>query len=303
MKPKFDLVVVMPVGPNANPAFIEDTLNSFKYYTSCSYKIIIADDSQKGTGLKIKELFPDDDFVVLTRSKNLGRMAGLYLNLALAYKHAIDNYRFDALLKIDDDALITGENPETEALSLLRSNPNVGMIGRHLAGRYSTDDLGHRHDNYWPRQQLLKATCTWRLIRRPIANMTLRKLFIKALWNGYEIGENIQGGAYFISEQCLIKMNEQNLLPEYRLKTVILEEDHLFSLLTKVVGLELADLADERLPFGIAFKGLPGPPEKLHEQGKKIIHSIRFWKDMKEDAIRTYFRGFRHETKSLTPAK
>ncbi|MCC9138821.1 glycosyltransferase [Pontibacter silvestris] len=288
MKERYDLVVVMPIGPSANPAFIEDTLNSFIHYTSCNYKIIIADDSQKGIGQEIKKKFPDIN--VQERRKNLGKGAALYINLALAYKYAVENYNFDALFKIDDDALITGKDPEAAALKLFRENPDVGMAGRYQSGRYYVDTFGNVTDNFWHRQQLIKFTCSWKLIRRPIANMTLRKLFLQALWNGYEIGENIQGGAYFMSERCLIKLNELGLLPQPNLKTVKFEEDHIFSLMTKYIGMDLADLQNGDLPCGITWKGLPASPKVLKERGKKIIHSVRSWEDMKEDDIRAFFK-------------
>jgi len=291
MKPRYDVVIVMPIGPNAKLAFIEDTINSFIYYTSCSYKIVIADDSQKGLGLEIKKIFPDID--IQERSRNFGIGAALYINLALAYKYVVETYSFSALFKIDDDTLIIGKDPEAAALKLFREKPEIGMAGHHQSGRYYTDNFGNVIDNYWHRQQLLKNTCSWKLIRRPIANMTLRKLFIKALWNGYEIGENIQGGGYFMSERCLIKLNEAGLLPQHNLKTVKFEEDHIFSLLTKYIGMELRDLHNGDLPFAIKWKGLPASPEVLQDKGKKVIHSVRYWEKMNESDIRAFFKNAR----------
>src|SRR3954468_7500509 len=103
MKEKKDLIIVMPVGPAANTEFIKDSLSSVHHYIRSSYQVILADDSQKGTGEEIKGYFPEID--ILTIKKNLGKTGGLYINLSNAYKHALYRYDFKALLKMDDDAL------------------------------------------------------------------------------------------------------------------------------------------------------------------------------------------------------
>jgi hypothetical protein len=292
MKEKVDLVVVMPVGPQSRPEFIADSLHSVQYYTTSRRAIILVDDSQKGTGYAIRKKFPG--IMVLPSQKSYGRMAGLYINLSHAYKFALDNYSFSALLKMDDDALVTGMHPEAEAISLFNSNCDIGMAGRHFTGKFSPDSLGNVHDNSYPRNTLLVGTCSWKLIKRPFVNLALRKLLFRAIGNGYEIGENIFGGAYFMSELCLARLDEAGYLPRYMLKQSILGEDHLFSLLTYAMGLRLGDLERGDLPFGVAWKGLPASPQTLHERGKKIIHSTRYWKDIREEEIRSYFQKHRN---------
>lgn len=297
MKQNFDVVVVMAVGPNSKREYILDTLHSFQFYTTSSHKVIVIDDSQKDLGVEIKRVMPETD--VLKTNKNSGSMAGLYINLAAAYKYALENYHFDALLKIDDDALVIGEDPEKEAVRLFKDNPLIGIAGLHVRGQYPLDFAGNIWDNNYPRQTLLVGTCSWRFLKRPVVNFTLRRLFFKAFYNGYEMGEYVFGGSYFISELCLRRLNDAGFLPLKRLGKAILGEDHLFGLLTKVVGLELGDLASGSLPFGVAWKGLPASPETLHRKGKKIIHSTRAWEKMGEDEIRAYFKGFRQKSKEM----
>src|SRR5438309_8548133 len=101
MKPFYDLIVVIPVGPNSSVEFINDTIESFTYYTASTYKIIIADDSHQGIATTIKKTNPESD-IVYTK-KNMGGMAGLYITLSLAYQHALTHYDFKALFKIDID--------------------------------------------------------------------------------------------------------------------------------------------------------------------------------------------------------
>ena len=291
MESKFDLVIVIPIGPNSKVNYIDDTINSIKYYFSCKYKIIVLDDSHKGTGGDISQLHPDAE--ILQTKKNMGVNAGLYINLCQAYQHALKQYDFELLLKLDDDALITGKGADQEALQFFRENPKVGMAGLYQTGEYIINFLGNKVYNTWPRKQLIKDTCTWKLIRRPLANLTLRNLFFKALRRSYEIGENVQGGAYFMSKPCLEKLKEGNYLPVNNLKNANLGEDHLLSMLTKLAGFKLGDLASGNLPLGTTWKGLPGSPEEIRAKGKKIIHSTRFWQDLNEDQIRAYFKKYR----------
>jgi len=291
MERNFDLIIVMPIGPNCNLHYINDTINSIKYYFSSKYKLILLDDSHKGAGAEIHRLHPDAE--ILKTKKNLGVNAGLYINLCQAYQHALEQYEFKLLLKIDDDALVTGKGPDQEALQFFKEWPKIGMAGLYQTGEEFINFMGNQIDNSWPRKQLLKDACTWKLIRRPIANLTLRKLFFKAIRKGYEIGENIQGGAYFLSWSCLNKLNEAQYLPVTNLKTVNLGEDHLLSMLTKLVGFKLGDLSSGNLPLGTTWKGLPASPEVLKAKDKKIIHSTRSWQDLTEEQIRNYFKSFR----------
>jgi hypothetical protein len=293
MKKQYDVIVVMPLGPGSEKDFITDSLKSVEFYMSCSYKIILLDNSQKNTGYTIQADFPEADVVIANKAK--GKMGGQYVNLCYAFKYAIDKYDFKLLLRMDDDALITGADPQLQAMQILDSNPNAGMIGWHIKGRYAKDCFGNTHDNIYCRNTLIAGAYTWKFIKRPLVNYTLRGLLEKAFRNGYELGENIQGGAYFITYKCIQKMDEAGLLPVQRLKNAILCEDHIFSLVTKVVGMDLCDLSAVGQPFGMAWRGLPVAPEKIYAEKKKIIHSVRFWADMKEHQVREYFNNCRRE--------
>ncbi len=277
--------------------YLLDTIASVRHYTSARHKIILADDSQIGIGNKLKEA--DNSLDVLDVKINLGKLSGLYRNLALAYRHALEHYHFRALLRMDDDALVIGPTPEKDAIAVFESQPEVGIAGRHITGRFSAGAYDV-HDNYWPRKQLIKDTCSWKMIRRLRVNWALRKVFLKALDEGYEIGENIFGGVYFISRPCIQKLADAGYLPHPGLRGVNLEEDHLFSLLARAAGLRLGDLSGTGQPFGVAWRGLPASPETLHHDGRKLIHSTRFWNGQKEDDIRAFFRTQRTSAATKT---
>lgn len=292
VKQFFDVVLVMPVGPACKPEFIADSLYSFMHYSTCDYKIILADDSQKGTGLKIKKLFPRID--VVTTERSMGKLCGLYITLCKAFRHALDNYRFRAVLRMDTDALIIGTAPEQEALQLFKTNPQIG-----IAGQYPLDYDGQPWDISWPRYQVKRLTGSRTFLKKPYAHLLLLLQYKRAIKRGYKTGESVFGGACFISEKCLTSLHQSGLLPMNGLKTVELEEDHLFSMLAISIGFKLGNLSSGKLPLGCAWKGLPAPPEELYASGKKIIHSTRNWQHMNEEDIRKWFRNKRTHQQQL----
>jgi hypothetical protein len=283
MKTEYKIVLVMPVGPKCTPEFIEDSLKSFIFYASCTYKIILADDSRKGTGRTVQARMPEVDVVEMPGP--MGKLGGLYVTLSRAFRYALRHYRFQAVLRMDSDALIIGKAPESEALDLFERDPQIG-----IAGQYPFDYDGKPWDISWPRKQLLQyMSLRWRPRHKTFPRLFLRRHYKRALRNNYTVGESVFGGAYFVSEICLRVLEGAGLLPLYPLKYIDLEEDHLFSLLVRSAGFALGDLSSRRLPMGCAWKGLPAPPEELYAEGKKIIHSTRYWGDMQESEIRLFF--------------
>jgi hypothetical protein len=63
--------------------------------------------------------------------------------------------------------------------------------------------------------------------------------------------------------------------------------------MVKSVGMELSDFATGSYPMALRWRGLPCSPEELLARGKKVIHSTKFYKDMKEEDIRAFFRKSR----------
>ncbi len=278
---------MIPVGPDCKIPFIEDTLNSIIFYTLCPYKIILIDDSKKDYGTILKNKYHEID--IITNKEQYGLLGGLYIALSHAFVYALDNYSFKVLLRMDTDAMITGYNPQLEAIEMFEKNPRIGIAGFVKRGKEPKDFAGNPVENYWPMHQITTYALTWKFLSKPRANLALRRLVIKALYNGYEMGENIFGGAYVVSELFLQKLREAAMLPDYGIRKIYLEEDHIFGLLAKAIDFELDDLETGNLPFGVAWRGLPTSPEELYKRGKKIIHSTKRWNDMSEADIRKFF--------------
>ena len=294
MKPSLDLVVALPLGPNTPIDFVLDTLASITCYIRRSrYKIIIADDTENPMYQReIKHHFPDVIFI--TNPRSLGLALGLYTSLCNAYCYALDHFDFPVLLRLDTDALIIGPDPELPIIEFFKNNPNVALAGVHVDRLHSSDDFGNPWINYGRAQYVAIAKLfTKFFLKHPFIYGRIRKILFKALYQEYDLGELVFGGANAWSRSGLEKLREHGLLP---LKNVIgadLEEDHFFTMLVGYVGMRFGDLSSGDLPFALVWRGLPASPETLHKANKKIIHSTRFWKDMKEAEIRKYFRDIR----------
>ncbi len=289
MTKDYKFIVVIPVGPNEVLDYILDTINSVIYYTGPERKIVLVDDTGgKDTCNILQSQLPDLD--VVKTSRNHGLQGGLYLTLSLAFLHIYKNYTFKALLRLDTDALVIGERPEEDAIDFFARHPNVGIIG-HFGLGTKPDDI---NDGHWSKEQLVQESRRKNLLRDPALCLFLRRLLRRARANGFKLGDYIFGGSNFISPECVSKLAESNLLLRKELGRSQLEEDHIFSLLAKSVGLELADFASGELPMGMEWKGLPYSPQELVAKKKKVIHSTRRWKDLGEAEIRNFFREIRY---------
>ena len=299
MKSLIDLVIVIPVGPNCNPAYILDTIDSIKQYVHCSYRIIISDDSHSAViSESIERQHPE--IIILKTTRNYGKGLGLYITLSNAFCYALDHFRFSVLIRLDTDALIIGHGPEEKILDFFNTNLSMGMAGRYVKGLRSSDQFGHVWLNGG--RELIVAIAkifTKYFLRHPFIYWRIRKVLFKAIDNGYDLGEFVFGGTYAFSRLGLEKLRDNDLLPMKNVLGADLEEDHFFSMLMVAVGMGLGDLASGDKPFACAWKGLPASPETLLNANKKIIHSTRNWGDFKEEQIRKFFREVR--TKNTVP--
>jgi hypothetical protein len=283
-------VVVVPVGPGCREEFVADTVESALFYMAPGTRVLLADNSFKGTGRRVRERFPDGTVDVLVTEEHAGKFGKLYVTLAVAFAHALDAYDdFPVLLRMDTDALVTGPRPEADAAALFAAEPAVG-----IAGQYPNWYDGTPTDWSWPREQVLKQSGSLRsLVTHPRRGLALRDAYKRAAANGYEAGVHVFGGAYFVSRDCLERLRAAGLLPRVALGDAYLQEDHLFGLLVKAVGKEMGDLASRDGPFACAWQDLPAPPDEVLRRGKKVVHSTRRCGNLGEEEIRAAFRAAR----------
>ena len=133
----YDLIVVIPVGPNETLEDLFDTIESVLYYTTRERRIILVDDSGKDTCIAVQAQIPDID--VVKTPHNNGDNGGLYLTLSLGYLHAHRNYTFKVLLKLDVDALVI-----TTLSSSERRVPTKAV--EHMQQPRRVDHIEQAHD-------------------------------------------------------------------------------------------------------------------------------------------------------------
>ncbi len=284
--PSIDLVVVMPLGPNDDPL---DTLQSVLTYATTSRAIIVVDDTHKPeTPSLIHEL--DKDIVVIPAGNYPGGWGGLWVKLTQGYRYALEHYDFKILLRLDADALIIAPGTEREAIAYFDRHPAVGLLGS-----YKIDCNGEPRIFDHP-AKTLRFEASILGLRHPRVRSTLRSALAAAKQHGYEDGEHCLGGAYIHSRSCIDAMDERGWLNHPELNDSNLGEDQLFALFTVASGFEIGDFATGNLPLGIRWRGLPCSPQELLDRGKKITHSVRFWQDMDEQAIRGFFAAKRQYT-------
>jgi hypothetical protein len=284
---KVTLVVVMPVGPKSNSDNVCDTIESIQHYVTSSHAIILIDNSAKGTGTVVKERF--SDIHLIERPDNTGKKAALFLTLCEGYTFAYENFVFDVLLRMDDDSLVIGTNPELAAIEYFERNPDYGLLGS-----CKMDCNGDPRDLTWSRDQLFKELRFKNASRYPLRRgrgwFFFRRVYRQSLKYGYEPGESCIGAAFFVSYVCLRRLITGKRLSRQEISWSQLSEDHLTGLLVYSVGLRLGDFATGSLPMGLRWRGLPCSPEELVKRKKKITHSVRFFENLNEEEIRGYFR-------------
>lgn len=292
MKEPIKLVVVIPVGPNARVDYVRDTVESVHFFTGPSRKIVIVDDSHNGKGDQVADM---DDVVIVPTPHNMGRYWGLYASLCFGMRHAVETCHFDVCLRMDADALVTGPHPEDAGAEYFQRNPNIG-----LTSDYWYDCNGERRDNAYPIAELRSELKWTRLFKTPTRWRAYRRLVKQAKQYGYQIGENCFGGSYFISGDCVRRLYDIDALPYRPIKGAFLEEDHIFSLIIRSIGMELGDFCTGDLPMAQALRGMPISPQDVLDRGKLVVHSTRFWADIEEDAIRTFFKEHRDRSEPVS---
>jgi hypothetical protein len=284
-KPHMDLVVVVPVGPNDDPS---DTINSIQCYMTESRKVIVVDDSNDETMNRMIGGL-GDEIDIIKAGPYPGGWGGLWVKLAEGYSYAFENYNFNVLLRIDCDGLVIASGAEEEAGLFFVHHPDTAIIGS-----YKIDCNGDTRDFRPPARVVLFEASPFGL-RNPKLWSSLRALLALAKKHDYVRGEHCLGGANFQSYRSVKSMYEAGYLGMKEFGASRLGEDQIFALIARALGYQLGDFATGSLPLGLRYRGLPDSPENLLARHKKIVHSVRFWEDRDESAIRQFFAVKRTE--------
>jgi hypothetical protein len=290
MKQKVKLIVVIPVGPLGSSYRLDhlyDTVESVLHYTTTDRRIILQDSSLPlRIGTKVQQRFPE---VLLSPTpEHYGSFGGAYKAESLALLGAVTHFDFQVLVHLDIDSLWTGYGFEDDAIEYFSANPQVGMLGG-----FPRSPEGYQ----WPRRMVqLQGDSIIGMLRDPGRYGFIHPLVMNAKKNKWQVGDHVLGGAAAFSPMLLRKLAEQGLLLREEARRLHLREYHIFSLLCRAVGMEIADFAQESQPMAVAWDKLPAAPETLVKLNKKIVHAVRDYQGMTADEVRAFFRAHRTST-------
>lgn len=91
---------------------------------------------------------------------------------------------------------------------------------------------------------------------------------------GYSRGDNVFGGAYFVTRKCLDGINVLGGLNVPFSWHSRMMEDVYFSMAAVAVGFSLGNFAAPDGPLCLAWRGLPHPAKELAASHYKMIHSV-----------------------------
>lgn len=284
---RISVAVVIPVGPKPVEEFLRDTVVSVLSWCSPDARIILVDDSAGPVPTRVAASLPRTDAVPVP-----GAPSGIHGGLFLAVGRGLRAARgLDprVVLRLDSDAVVTGPEPEADAERYFDSHPEVGLLGS-----YRVTVSGGERSFAWAARQLRRET---RLRQRTPADLrrslVLRRMVHDAARHGYEPGEHALAAATFLSRACLDALSDRGLLEREALRGSGLGDDHLTGLAVRSLGLRIGDFAPDPHPIGVAWKGLPLPPEALLARGKKIVHSVKSYRGSDEGTLREYFAARR----------
>ncbi|WP_462247685.1 glycosyltransferase [Ekhidna sp.] len=260
---KADAAILMLCVESAE--IVLDTIHSVEHYCKTNFELILVDDGTKHRLDKYLLKHKKPNWHIIRNEKNIGRNRMNY-SIARGLRYFLSNIDAPILLKLDVDALIINHGVLKLALDYHHRNQKVGMYGVYEVD-YNRPRSYKNHQNTISRKtslirRLFHLTPSWTDLLR------------KAEKNGYVRGDNVFGGAYFLTRSCIISMEQIGALNVSLSRLSILAEDVYFSMATLASGFSMGHFAFPSGPLILEWKGLPYPAAKLIEEGHGIVHSV-----------------------------
>lgn len=282
-------LVLLPVGPGTNLEFLADTLDSIRTFGVEDHCVLIVDDSGEGIGEKVKA---DRVDVLVNRApgdSTKRSVAGRFFEtIAKAHCHAVEQYDFKVLMRLDADALMTNPGAHEAAIRFHQQNPGVG-----LAGSYRVRCDGQPRD-FVPTAKIIDEELGFHLrpAHRALA-AAMKELVDPALKNGYEKGENVIAPGSVLSREAAERLAAHPYFGHPDFRATRLGDDHLVALTLRSLGYTLGDFATGDLPLAVWLRKIEWSPEEIVERGKAVTHSVRGHQDLDEAQVRERFRKLR----------
>ena len=255
--------IVLPTGPGKDATL--DTLASIEYYCPEPHIVVVIDDCTQDGTYEAISANRRDHWHVLRNKRPMG-VARLVHSLCTAYRFVLEQTKCNLILRLDQDALLIRSGVLTDAFGYAGANSSVGLFGVYEHD-YNRDRAFQMHTTLmtrevgWPRN-LLGLMPSW------------APLLVKAEMLGYRRGDNVFGGAYFLTRDCLVGMRQIGALDvPYRWHSRLMEDVY-FSMAAVAAGYKLGHFAAPEGPLCLEWRGLPYPAEKMLAAGYKVVHSV-----------------------------
>jgi glycosyltransferase involved in cell wall biosynthesis len=257
------IAFVLPVGPGKDEVL--DTLESVEYFCPEPHLVFIVDDqTNDGTYEALKDAQKPHWHIF--RNKHRQGYKGIVHTMCFAFEQALADTQWKLVLKLDVDALIIKPGLISEAMAYMNSNPGIGMFGI-----YEVDY--DRPRNFEAHKHLFDREAAW--YRSLIGRQPSWKKYLRiAESKGYKRGDNVFGGAYFFTRECLEaakKMGAFGISRHWRSK---LNDEIYFSMIAVAAGFRLGHFAAPDGPLCMEWKGLPYPATTLAQSKYKVVHSV-----------------------------
>jgi glycosyltransferase involved in cell wall biosynthesis len=286
--------VVVPIGPGIVTAL--DTLESVARYCPEPHLVVIVDDcTQDGTYQALLNA-QKPNWKILRNERSFG-IDRLVHTLCAGYRFVLSETACDVILRLDQDALLIGDGVFTDARAYMKAQPRAGLFGVY-AHDYN------RPRSFTSHEKQMKRELGW---WRRLAGMKpyWAGMLAAAEARGYRRGDNVFGGAYFLTRECLRAMNEIGALNVPYNWSSRLMEDVYFSMATVAAGLDLSHFGAPEGPICLEWRGLPYPANELVQSGYKVVHSVDKGKNTDRASnggktAREFFAALRNAAPSAT---
>jgi len=260
---KLAVAVVVPVGPGKEEVL--DTLQSVEFFCPEPHVVFVVDDQTKdGTYEALMDAKRSHWHVF--RNKHPHGIQRLVHSLCFAFEQVIARTECKLILRLDQDALIIKPGLFPEALAYMNNNPSVGLFGV-----YEVDY--NRGRNFESHKRLFDREAAW--FRPLIGRQPSWRNYLRiAESKGYKRGDNVFGGAYFVTRECIeaaMKMGALNVPWHWHSK---MQEDIYFSMIAVAAGFRMGHFAAPEGPLCMEWRGLPYPATALAASKYKLVHSV-----------------------------
>lgn len=293
----------MPVGPKSKLEYVLDTVESYLHYFDNDDSLLLILDDTRRSALEgslegsEKIIIINAKSLISEESKTHNTRGELFVKQVLALRSLARNYKWKCLLRLDDDALVTGPNPHLDALEAFGSHSNIGILGAYFR---RGDGEDKRPALRKQGRKLVKRIFSGDIIRNPKLVKTLLTLIFRAKLNGYKLGDMCTGGSLFLSGRACNRIERLFGSELENLLFCDLADDLLLALCTGASGFRLKDFSDPEDIMAINWRGLPMPLEELVARRKKLLHPVKEPSDVyHEQKVREYFKTIRSCEKFL----